>query len=97
VTIPSEQLSERSGTYSHWLGDLILSANGGSFHVDTVSRNPFDHSEESGKSFTLTPVSEDVFVATGGGRDGSFADFIRNPDGTIRFLRFGGRLAYPIE
>src|SRR4029078_11068479 len=53
VTIPSEQLSERSGTYSHWLGDLILSANGGSFHVDTVSRNPFDHSEEYGKYFTL--------------------------------------------
>jgi CubicO group peptidase (beta-lactamase class C family) len=95
VTIPSDQLRVRNGTYTHRLGDLILSANGGSFHVDTVSRNPFDHSEEPGKSFTLTPISEDVFVATGGGRDGSFADFIRNPDGTIRFLRFGGRLAYP--
>jgi CubicO group peptidase (beta-lactamase class C family) len=95
VRIPSDRLSDRYGTYSHGTGDLILSANGGGFQVDMISRNPFDHSEEPGKSFTLTPVSEDIFVAKGGGRDGSFADFIRNPDGSIRFLRFGGRLAYP--
>jgi hypothetical protein len=60
-----------------------------------VHRNPFDHTEEPGKAFRLRPISEDIFVAEGGGRDGSYADFIRNPDGTVRFLRFGGRLAYP--
>jgi hypothetical protein len=77
------------------LGDLTLTAKADGFDVETVHRNPFDHTEEPGKPFRLKPVTEDVFVAEGGGRDGSFADFIRNPDGSVRFLRFGGRLAYP--
>jgi CubicO group peptidase (beta-lactamase class C family) len=95
ISLPIDQLACRNGMYSHQLGDLTLTATADGFEVETVHRNPFDHSEEPGKPFRLKPVTEDVFVAAGGGREGSFADFIRNPDGSVRFLRFGGRLAYP--
>lgn len=95
VTVNPELLGSRVGTYSHRLGDLTLTAEPDGFHVERVSRNPFDGSERPGKPFRLRPVSDDIYRADGGGTDGSYADFIRNPDGSVRFLRFGGRLAFP--
>ena len=37
-----------------------------------------------------------VFLASGGGMDRSYADVIQNDDGSVRFLRIGGRLGYPV-
>lgn len=90
-----ELIGSRVGTYTHQLGDLILKPASDGFDVDRVSRNPFDTTEKAGKSFRLRPVSDDVYVAEGGGTDGAYAEFILNPDGSTRFVRFGGRLAYP--
>lgn len=95
ITLPIAKLQDQDGTYSHQLGDLTLSATAAGFDVAAVYRNPFDQTEQPDKPFRLKPVGDDVFVADGGDRDGAFADFIRNPDGSVRFLRFGGRLAYP--
>lgn len=89
-----ELIASRVGTWSHGLDDLILKASPDGFAVDTINRNPFDDSEIPGKPFRLRPISDDVYVADGGGTDGAYADFIRNPDGSTRFLRFGGRLGY---
>lgn len=95
VAASPELIGSRVGTYSHRLGDLVLTAESDGFHVERVLRNPFDGSEKPGKPFRLRPVSDDIYRADGGGTDGSYADFIRNPDGSVRFLRFGGRLAFP--
>jgi CubicO group peptidase (beta-lactamase class C family) len=95
ISLPIEQLQSRAGRYSHGLDDLTLAATPGGYEVTVVHRNPFDHEETPGKPFRLRPISEDIFVADGGGRDGAHADFIRNPDGSVRFLRLGGRLGYP--
>jgi CubicO group peptidase (beta-lactamase class C family) len=95
ITLPEADLAAREGTYSHGLGDLILTATSEGYDVERVHRNPFDGVEKPGKPFTLRPVSETIFEASGGGTDGSYAELILNPDGTTRFLRFGGRLAYP--
>jgi CubicO group peptidase (beta-lactamase class C family) len=95
ITLPGEQLESRAGRYSHGLDDLTLSVTPEGFNVAVVHRNPFDHEEKPGKPFRLRPISADIFVADGGGRDGAHADFIRNPDGSVRFLRLGGRLGYP--
>jgi CubicO group peptidase (beta-lactamase class C family) len=92
---PLAELEARSGTYTHRLADYSLRAVPDGFEVSVSRRNPFDNSEKPGKPFKLKPVGEDVYLAEGGGRDGSYADFIRNPDGSIRFLRFAGRLAHP--
>ncbi|MDQ2682429.1 MAG: beta-lactamase family protein [Chloroflexota bacterium] len=95
VPVNPELIASRVGTYSHGLGDLILTAAPHGFDVQRVQRNPFSGSEKAGKPFRLRPVSDDIYAADGGGTDGSYADFIRNPDGSTRFLRFGGRLAFP--
>ena len=95
TSLPAELLESRAGTYSHGLGDLILEANEEGYNVQRVHRNPFAGTEGAGQPFVLRPVSETIFEATGGGTDGSYAEFILNGDDSVRFLRFGGRLAYP--
>jgi CubicO group peptidase (beta-lactamase class C family) len=95
ISLPLAELESRSGTYTHRLADYCLRAVPDGFEVSVSRRNPFDNSEKPGKPFKLKPVGGDVYLAEGGGRDGSYADFIRNPDGSIRFLRLGGRLGYP--
>ena len=95
VSLPASRLKERAGTYSHGLGDLILTATADGYDVQRIHRNPFDGVEGAGKPFILRPVSETIFEASGGAAEGSYAEFILNEEGTVRFLRFGGRLAYP--
>jgi hypothetical protein len=97
VAVNPELVGSRVGTYTQRLGDLVLSPNAEGFTVDRVSRNPFDRTEKPGKPFRLRPVSDDIYRADGGGTDGAYADFIRNPDGSTRFLRFGGRLHHPVS
>ncbi|MND01532.1 hypothetical protein D3C83_205610 [compost metagenome] len=60
-----------------------------------MHRNPFAGTERPGDPFILRPVGERIFVAEGGGLDGSLAEFILDADGGVRFLRFLGRLGYP--
>jgi hypothetical protein len=95
IELEPSALARFAGTYSHRLADLTLTANGNGYDVTRVNRNPFSGAEVKGDPFRLTPVSESIFLATGGGMDRSFADIIFNPDGRVRFLRLGGRLAYP--
>lgn len=88
-------LAARSGTYGHQLGDLTLHPDGDLYRVTRVNRNPFAKTESEGDPFIFKPIGERHLLAEGGGVDGGVADFILNPDGSVRFLRFGGRLAYP--
>lgn len=41
----------------------------------------------------VKPIGELEFMATTGEYEGMRIDFITNPDGSIRFLRMGGRMA----
>ncbi|MCC6793250.1 MAG: beta-lactamase family protein [Thermomicrobiales bacterium] len=95
VTLEPDQLARYAGAYSHRLADLTLTVNGNGYDVTRVNRNPFSGAETQGDPFRLSPVSERVFLAEGGGLDRNFADIILNDDGSVRFLRLGGRLAYP--
>jgi CubicO group peptidase (beta-lactamase class C family) len=95
LSLPAAKLEPLSGTYSDGLADYTLRATPDGLAASVIRRNPFGASEQPGKPFTLKPVGGDVFLVEGGGRDGSYADFIRNPDGSIRFLRLGGRLGFP--
>ena len=83
-------------SYSHRLGDVTLTVRDGGFDVTRVNRNPFSGVEKAGEPFRLEPVADRVFLASGGGMDRSYADVIPNADGSVRFLRIGGRLGYPV-
>jgi hypothetical protein len=59
-----------------------------------VSINPFAHEKTTLDPLRLVPTDDHTFVVEDGIAEGSLADFILNDDGSIRFLRFGGRLGY---
>ncbi len=88
-------LKAHAGTYGHRLGDLTLVPEGDHFKVERVNRNPFAGTESKGDPFVFRPIGDRYLLAEGGGFDGAIGEFIRNSEGSIRFLRFGGRLAYP--
>jgi CubicO group peptidase (beta-lactamase class C family) len=97
ISLDDATLAKYAGKYHHRLSDITLTAKGGGYDVTRVNRNPFSHAESAGDPFRLDPVSERVFLASGGGMDRSFADIILNEDGSVRFLRVGGRLGYPVQ
>jgi CubicO group peptidase (beta-lactamase class C family) len=95
VDVPSADLVAWQGMYSHRLEDLMLSATDEGYAVTRVRRHPFAHTMKPARPFTLRPVSPRIFIASGGGADGEYAEFIPNSDRSVRFLRFDGRLAVP--
>jgi CubicO group peptidase (beta-lactamase class C family) len=95
ISMSDAGLAKFAGTYDHELTSHTLEVAGGGFEVSRVHRNPFARTEVPGTPFVLRPVGERLFVAEGGGLDGSLAEFILDANGGVRFLRFLGRLGYP--
>jgi len=96
VSLDPSLLAKYAGRYKHDLAELTLSVDNGGLHVDRVSTNPFSEETRPLEPFRLVPTDAQTFVVESGILDGMTADFILNADDSVRFLRFGGRLAYPI-
>jgi CubicO group peptidase (beta-lactamase class C family) len=96
ITLDDAALARFARKYRHDLADLTFTVEDGGYRVDRVSRNPFSGEEMVREPFRLVPVTERIFVVDGGEFDGAYAEMILNEDGGVRFLRFGGRLAYPV-
>jgi CubicO group peptidase (beta-lactamase class C family) len=96
ITLDDAALSRFAGRYRHDLADVTLHVEDGGYRVERVTRNPFSGEETAREPFRLVPVGERIFVVEGGEFDGAYAEMILNPDGGVRFIRFGGRLGYPV-
>lgn len=94
IELPRAELERLAGTYSQQLADLTLTVSGNGFDVAQTHHNPFSGETNEAKPLRLKPIGPATFVAEGGGADGAKADFIFNPDGSVRFLRFRSRLAF---
>jgi CubicO group peptidase (beta-lactamase class C family) len=97
ISLDPGLLTRYADTYKHDLAEMTLSVENGGLHVDRVSTNPFSDETKPLESLRLVPTGDHIFVVESGIAEGSTADFILNGDGSVRFLRFGGRLAYPVE
>ncbi|HQY32208.1 MAG TPA: serine hydrolase, partial [Thermomicrobiales bacterium] len=98
VIVPAdpEVMGKLAGTYHHDLATLTLKPIAEGLAVTEVGHNPFDGVDKDELPFRLLPTSECTFVGADNGNDGAPADFIFNPDGSVRFFRMGGRLGYPV-
>lgn len=92
VTLPPEQLKRFVGTYRTLLADATISFDGAKLMMERVSHNPFSGESHDLGSFALSPLSETVFVIDDGQFEGAIGELLLNEDGSIRFLRMGGRL-----
>jgi hypothetical protein len=97
VSLDPGILARFGGAYKQDLAEYTLTVDNGGFHVDRVSINPFSEEKTHLEPLRLVPTDEHTFVVEAGIAEGSLADFIVNDDGSIRFFRFGGRLAYRVE
>jgi CubicO group peptidase (beta-lactamase class C family) len=94
ISLDPALLAKYAGAYKQDLAEYTLTVDNGGFHVDRVSINPFSEEKTHLDPLSLVPTDDHTFVVEDGIAEGSLADFILNDDGGIRFLRFGGRLAY---
>ena len=84
-----------AGVYQRPLSRYTLTPNDGGLRVEAVARNPFSGAESALPTYHGEPIAEQKFRITNGALAGSSFDFILQPDGSVRFLRFGGRVTAP--
>ncbi len=61
-----------------------------------IGHNPFSGDSKDLGDFRLSPLSETVFVVEDGSLEGSIGELLLDEDGSVRFLRFNGRLGHPV-
>lgn len=94
VAWDADRLARFAGHYRQDLAEMTLSIADGGYRVEVRTTNPFDGQQRDRDPFRFVPIDDRLLLAKGGEADGAKADLILNPDGSVRFLRFGGRLAY---
>lgn len=95
IELPAEELEQYAGNYSQPLADITVSVDGGTIRIDAVAKSALADKEEDTPQPPVhaAPVGDDRFIITEGARKGGLVDFIRNQDGSIRFIRYGGRVS----
>ena len=99
ISLPDAKLAEYAGEYSQPLADVRLSVEDGGLEMETTSKSALADTDEekSNPPVHLEPIGEDRFRVTTGAGAGGFVDFFRNNDGTIRFVRVGGRVSDRVD
>lgn len=97
VELTDQQLARVAGKYSSPNADITVVTEAGGYRIDAVGKDPFSGEEEPMPPIYGKPISEREFVVTQGPMHDTRADIIPNPNGTPRFLRFGGRLADRVD
>lgn len=95
VMLEPEQVERYVGKYTQPLADIIVSNPDGSLKMDVFQKSALADTVEPKKLPTvgLKPVGEREFLIDSGPGVGNLVDFIDNEDGSIRFIRVGGRFA----
>lgn len=88
----AEALARVAGKYTHPNGNVTVSVDNGEIRIDSVSRDRRTGDDKKMPPAWAAPISEYEFVSTTGAGHGMRIDFIRNDDGSVRFMRTGGRL-----
>jgi CubicO group peptidase (beta-lactamase class C family) len=99
VSLDPQTLAEYAGGYSRPLVDITLSVEGEGLRMEVVSRSALADDEKDHRlpPLRLDPIGEDRFRISEGAQQGGIVDFFRHPDGSIRFVRVGGRVVDPVS
>jgi CubicO group peptidase (beta-lactamase class C family) len=95
ATLPASALDRFTGTFSHKLADSIITVDANGLGMKRIGHNPFSGDSKDLGDYRLKPLSHSVFVVDDGALEGTIGELFLNEDGSVRFLRFGGRLGYP--
>lgn len=95
IALQPEQLDRFTGLFTHRLADSKITSDGASLSMKRIGHNPFSGESKELGDYSLSPLSETVFIVEDGPMVGSIGELLLDDDGSVRFLRLGGRLGYP--
>jgi CubicO group peptidase (beta-lactamase class C family) len=90
------QLSRFEGHFYTGLADIRIAMNGTGLVMHRTNIDPFTREVAERPAARLSPISETIFAIEEGPLSGGFGELILNLDGSVRFLRAGGRLGIPV-
>lgn len=95
ISLDPGRLERFAGTFVHPLGDSTITADGSGLKMHRLARNAFTGEEQDLGAVRISPVTETDFIVDEGPLVGSVGELLTGDDGSVRFLRFGGRLLQP--
>lgn len=95
IELSEAALGAFAGRYHSPGGDVTLEAEGGRLTLDMFARNAVTGVEYQPPTRHCVPIGSSEFMVTDTDVEGSRFDFIHHSDGSVRFLRMGGRLYDP--
>jgi CubicO group peptidase (beta-lactamase class C family) len=96
MALTREQLARFEGHFFTGLADILIELDGHGLVMHRMNIDPFTREITERPPARLSPVSETIFAIEEGPLSGGFGEIILNPDGSVRFLRAGGRLGIPV-
>ena len=97
VRLEREALSRLQGRFRHGLADITFRLEGDDLVMFRVDHEPFRNEEDVQLPARAVPISPTEIMIAEGLYEGAVAEFFRNPDGSSRFVRMGGRLGHPVD
>ncbi len=95
VVLPDADVHRFAGRFQNAGGEVVVAVEGAGITLDVLSRSPLTGKEQRLPIRHATPVSATEFRITDTETEGGLFDFIPAADGSVRFLRLGGRLYLP--
>lgn len=93
VPMSEAALGHFAGTYTNPRSEIEVTVRDGGLRVQPSSLSIGTETKVTSPPVDFKPVSDVIFMATEGREQGMLCDFILNEDGSVRFLRYGSRLA----
>ncbi len=97
LALDQYQLARFEGHFFTGLADILIELNGHGLVMHRMHIDPFTRVITERPPAKLSPVSETIFAIEEGPLSGGFGELILNEDGSVRFLRAGGRLGILVD
>lgn len=99
IEMSADQLQRFVGKYTQPLSDIVVRMDDGQLWMDVYSKSALADNVEPKKNppISLEPLGNLTFLITSGAGVNNTLDFVENADGSLRFIRYGGRFADRIE
>jgi CubicO group peptidase (beta-lactamase class C family) len=93
TTLTDAELAEYAGRYTNPLSTITVTVEDGGLSLRASSYNTMTQQTIDYPPVRYYPADTDTFMATSGREEGVTIDFVRHPNGSLRFIRVGGRFA----
>lgn len=97
ISVPDADLERFAGEYENPTTRLSVSVVDGGLQLQVQMESIASDEEVSFPPAHYKPIDELRFIGTEGRNEGNRLDFVLNDDGSIRFIRPGGRVATPVK